>query len=206
MLFKKPSVFSKPDLVRGLEVLNQLWNRNLFPEDLERHFFLHWFVVYHGNIIQTAKAIQIHRNTLQGYFLKFGFSARSVFLRHTWQKLAKKNKKAPFELNFFKFYARYGGKPQFTREENKRLTALWKTGFPLKTLTVHYALWAVKKHQSRDWVSKKLGFSNRHSLRLLTPILNPKTRDGFWLAPLKPTRETIYAKRHLQNLSKTKKQ
>jgi hypothetical protein len=204
MPFKKPSAFSKPDLRRGFEVLDQLWSRNLFPEDLERHYFLHWFVVYQGNIVRTAEEIQLHRNTLQGYFLKFGFSSQSVRLRHSWQRSEKKNKRSSFESKFLNFYQRFGGKPKFTLDENKRLTALWKTGFPLKTLTTHYALWAVKKRQSRDWVSEKLGFSNRHSLRLLTSTLNPKSRDGFWLAPLKPTREIVYARRHLKNLSKTK--
>src|ERR1700678_1356405 len=117
MPFKTPSDFSKTNLLQGFETLNQLWSRNLFPENLERHYFLHWFVVYQGNIIRTAEALQIHRNTIQGYFLKFGFSRKAVLFRHSWQMLAVKDKKVPFESSFFKFYDEFGGRTKFTREE-----------------------------------------------------------------------------------------
>ena len=59
MPFKAPSNFSKANLLQGYKTLNQLWNRDLLPKDLERHYFLHWFVAYQGNIIQTAEALQL---------------------------------------------------------------------------------------------------------------------------------------------------
>jgi hypothetical protein len=205
MPFKAPASISKIQLYQSLQVLNQLWNRNLLPKNLERHYFLHWFVVYQGNIIQTAKALQIHRNTIQGHFLKFGFSNKSVRLRHSWQMLMEKNEKMPFESNFLKFYNQFDGKTKFIPEENKRLIQLWQTKFSFKTLMAHYLLWALRTQKTKDWIQKKLGYSERHRIRLLTSILNPKTRDGFWLASLKPRATEIYSARYRNMLSKTKK-
>jgi|SRR5665213_164754 len=205
MSFKIPTAFSKSDLKKGLGVLNRLWNRNLIPEDLERHYFLLWFVIYQGNIIRTAKALQIHRNTIQGYFLKFGFSKKAVRLRHSWQTLTEKNKKGSFESNFLKFYHKFGGKTKFTPEENKLLIALWKTRFSFKTLVTHYAFWAVRTRKPKDWFQKKFNYSRRHYLRLLTSVLDSKSRDGFWLAILKPVPEEIYSLRYRNVLLKSKK-
>lgn len=205
MAFKTPAAFLKTNLLQGFETLNKLWNRNLLPKDLERHYFLHWFVVYQGNIIQTAKALQIHRNTIQGHFSQFGFSNKSVRLRHSWQMLIEKNKKASFESNFIKFYDQFGGKTKFTPEENKKLIQLWQTKFSFKTLMTHYLLWALRTEKTKDWIQKKLNYSERHRIRLLTSILNPKTRDGFWLASLKPDPEEIYSIRYRNILSKIKK-
>ncbi len=205
MAFKTPAAFLKTNLLQGYETLNKLWNRNLLPKDLERHYFLHWFVVYQGNIIQTAKALQIHRNTIQGHFSQFGFSNKSVRLRHSWQMLIEKNKKASFESNFIKFYDQFGGKTKFSPEENKRLIQLWQTKFSFKTLMTHYLLWALRTEKTKDWIQKKLNYSERHRIRLLTSTLNPKTRDGFWLAPLKPDPEEIYSLRYRNILSKIKK-
>jgi hypothetical protein len=205
MPFKAPASFSKTQLLQGFEILTRLWNRNLLPKDLERHYFLHWFVVYDGNIIKTAEALQIHRNTIQGHFLEFGFSKKSVRLRHSWQVLAEKNKKAIFESNFFKFSRQFGGKTKFTPEENKFLIKLWQTKFSFKTLTTHYLLWTIRTQKPKEWIQKKLGYSNRHRIRLLTSTLNPKTRDGFWLAPLKPCLQEIYTPRYRNILSKVKK-
>jgi hypothetical protein len=205
MPFKTPSGFSKANLLQGFETLNKLWSRNLFPKDLERHYFLHWFVVYQGNIIQTAKALQIHRNTIQGHFLEFGFSNKSVRLRHFWQTLVKKNKKASFESNFFKFYLQFGGKTKFTAKENQQLIKLWQTKFSFKTLMAHYLLWALRTQKTKEWIQKKLNYSERHRIRLLTAVLNLKTRDGFWLSALKPRATEIYSARYRNVLSKTKK-
>jgi hypothetical protein len=196
MRFKKPASFSKVDLLRGFQTLNKLWERNLLPEDLERHYFLHWFAAHQGNIIQTAGALQIHRNTIQGRFLEFGFSNKTVDLRHFWLAQKAQNKKKDFCADFFTFYQKFGKKPVFTREENERLVALWRTGFPPKTLTTHYIFWAVRTHKTREWIGKKLDYVERHRFRLLVSILNPKTRDGFWLAPLKPGAHEIYSAAH----------
>ena len=205
MSFKTPIPFNKTNLLQGLQALNQLWARGLFPKDLERHYFLYWFVVYQGNIIQTAKALQIHRNTIQGHFLKFGFSNKSVRLRHSWQVLLEKNKSTPFESNFLKFYNQFGGKTKFTPEENKILITLWQTRFSFKTLMAHYLLWALRTHKTKEWVQKKLDYSDRHRIRLLTSVLHSKNRDGFWLAPLKPLTQEIYSARYRNILSKSKK-
>ncbi len=204
MSFKAPPAFSKSDLSKGFDTLEQLWNRNLVPEDLERHYFLYWFIVYKGNIIQTAQALQIHRNTIQWHFLKFGFANKAVLLRHSWQKNMEKNKKFPFESGFLKFYHQFAGGTKFTREENKLLIALWQTKFSFKTLGAHYLLWALRTEKTKDWVQDKLNYSSRHCLRRLTSMLDPKTRDGFWLSSLKPSLREIYSPRYRNILSKAK--
>jgi hypothetical protein len=205
MLFKVPPVFSKSDLLKGFKVLDQLWKRNLLPEDLERHYFLYWFIVYKGNIIKTAQALQVHRNTIQWHFMKFGFANKAVLLRHSWQKMTEKNKKASFESSFLKFYDQFAGGIKLNREENKILIALWQTQFSFKTLNAHYLLWALRAEKPKTWVQDKLNYSNRHRLRRLTSVLDSKTRDGFWLAPLKPLRNEIYGRSYLTRNRKPKK-
>jgi hypothetical protein len=195
MTFKTPPVFSKVDLYQGFGILDELWGRNLVPDDLERHYFLYWFVIYGGNISETAKALQIHRNTMQGHFSKLDFSNKAVRLRHSWQTLTAQRRRSSFELNFSKFYRGFGGGARLSRKENKFLTNLWKTRFPFQTLTPHYLLWALNANKSKDWVLKKLNFSGRHRNRLLTSLRDTETRDGFWLGPLVPVRDEIEPRR-----------
>ncbi len=205
MSFKSPIFVSKPKWTKGLSTLNRLWGRGLFPADLDRHYFLHWFVVYKGNIIQTAKALDIHRNTIQGHFLELGYSKKSVKLRHSWQLMEEKPQKLSFENRFHSFYNRFSGKPRFSPEENNALIGLWQAKFPFKTLTPHYLLWAIRTGKPKDWVEKKLGYSYRHKARLLSHVVKPKTRDGFWLSPLKPTIKEIYSARYRTILAGKKK-
>jgi hypothetical protein len=202
--FTPPSGISKSKWVQGLSTLSGLWKRGLLPHDLERQFFLQWFVVYKGNIAHTAKAIGLHRSTIQGYFLKFGYAKKAVKLRHTWQRM-ELDKKESFEKRFYSFYKEFGGKPSFTPEEIAGLVGLWQTKFPFKTLYPHYILWAVRSGKPRDWVEKKLDYSYRHRARLLNPLLNPKTRDGFWLSPLKPQVKEIYLSRYQTIFARGKK-
>jgi hypothetical protein len=201
--FKIPSGISKPKWNQGLATLNRLWKRGLYPDDLDRHYFLHWFVIYKGNIIQTAKALDIHRNTIQGHFLQLGYAKKSVRLRHAWQTLSKK--KAPFEKLFHQFYQKFGRKPALSAEENAALVDLWQVKFPFKTLTPHYLLWAIRAGKSKEWVQKELGYSYRHRARLISTLLSNKKRDGFWLSPLKPKLEEIYSPRYRTVLSHKKR-
>jgi hypothetical protein len=196
--FQPPSGISKSKWVKGLSTLNDLWKRGLLPDDLKQHFILYWFVILEGNIIQTAKALDMHRNSLQLYFVDFGFSKKTVELRYAWKKLKVTHKGTSFEQRFYLFYKKYGSKPRFTPAENAGLVGLWQTKFPFKTLKPHYAFWAIRNGKSRKWIIKTLEFGFRHVARLLNPVADPKTRDGFWLSPLKPRREEIYS-RHYQN-------
>ena len=195
MKFNPPTGISKSKWVHGLSTLSHLWERGLFPEDLERHYFLHWFVISNGNINHMAQMIDTHRNTIQGYFLEFGYAKKSVNLRHAWQHI-ELGVKEPLEKRFYSFYKKFGGKPSFSPEENAGLVGLWQTNFPFKTLTPHYILCSIRSGKPRDWVKKKLDYSFRHRARLLNPLPNPKTRDGFWLSPLKPQVNEIYLKRY----------
>jgi hypothetical protein len=203
--FKVPPSVPKQKLAEGFSALNRLWKRGLYPEDLERHYFLHWFVVYKGNIIKTAKALQIHRNTIQGHFLDLGYAKKSVRLRHAWQQLDEKNPKGPFGKKFYAFYQKFGVRPRLSAEESASLVGLWQTTFPFKTLTPQYLLWAIRDGRSKEWVQKELGYSYRHRARLISSLLRPKSRDGFWLSGLKPKLEEIYSSRYRTILSRKKK-
>lgn len=205
MPFKSPIFVSKQKWTRGLATLDRLWSRGLLPQDLDRHYFLHWFVVYKGNIIQTAKALDIHRNTIQGHFLELGYSKKSVKLRHAWQLMEQKPKKMSFENKFHTFYKRFSGKPSLSPDENNALIGLWQAKFPFKTLTPHYLLWAIRTGKPKNWVEKKMGYSYRHKARLLSNVVKPKTRDGFWLSPLKPLVKEIYSARYRTILARQKK-
>ncbi|HXL72381.1 MAG TPA: hypothetical protein VN963_02040 [bacterium] len=186
---------SKMSLLENYQTLNELWDRGLFPSDLELHYFLHWFTHYRGNVTQTAKGLRIHRGNMQGRFRQFGLTDKTSGLRHSWQRLTEQNREASFESNFYSFYGRFNGETKFTPEENGRLIALWQSKFPLKTLLAHYALWVVRTHKPKDWFEKKLDYTARHHFRLLKDLLNSKIRDGFWLAPLKPNPDEIYSRR-----------
>jgi len=205
MSFKIPTSVPKKPWAKGLSVLDRLWKRGLLPEDLDRHYFLHWFVVYGGNIIRTAKALQIHRNTIQGHFLDLGYSKRSVRLRHAWAALESKDPNGTFEAKFHSFYRTFGKDPSLSREENDGLVGLWRIKFPFKSLTPHYFLWAIRAGKSKEWVQKVSGYSYRHRARLLNPLLSRKSRDGFWLSPEKPRVEEIYSLRYRRILSKDKR-
>ncbi len=205
MKTKTDNIFSKNELLSGFDALDGLWKRNFVPEKLERHYFLYWFVIYDGNIIRAAEALQVHRNTIQVHFVRFGFAQKAVGLRHAWKQLAEKNKKASFESNFFKFCRQYDVKTGLSFKENKSLIRLWQTGFSFKTLGAHFMLWAVRNDKSREWFQKKLGYTGRHCLRVLVSCLNPKTTNGFWLAPLKPVPDEIYTERFLSRFKQTQK-
>ena len=185
----------KMNLLEGYQTLNELWNRGLFPSDLELHYFLHWFTLYQGNIAQAAQGLQIHRNNMQGHFQQFGLSRKTSGLRQSWQRLMEKNGGDSFETNFYRFYRRFNGETKFTPEENGHLITLWQSKFPFKTLLGHYALWAIRTGKPKDWFQTKLNYTYRHHIRLLKALLNSKVRDGFWLAPLKPTADEIYSRK-----------
>jgi len=172
-----------------------MWGRDLLPQDLERHYFLHWFVVYEGNILKTAEALKVHRNTIQGHFLSLGYSKKSVRLRHAWQTIQLHARPLSFENKFFTFYKRFGDKPRLNPKENKDLVGLWNIRFPYKTLAAHYLLWAQREGKSKDWAIKRLDYSFRHRARLLSQVVQNKTRDGFWLSPLKPSLDEIRSTR-----------
>jgi hypothetical protein len=204
MPFKGPSSLSKSSWFHGLQTLNRLWSRGLLPQDFERHYFLHWFVMYEGNILKTAEALKIHRNTIQGHFLSLGYSKKSVRLRHAWQTIHRKSPRLSFENKFHFFYKRFVAKPRLSPKENKDLVGLWQIRFPYKTLPAHYFLWAQRKGKSKDWAIKKLDYSFRHRARLLSYLAQPKTRDGFWLSPLKPSLSDIRSVRSTATKRKKK--
>jgi hypothetical protein len=186
--------FSKKRLLDGYRILNKLWHKGFFPDDLELHFFLHWFAYCRGNISHAAQALQISRTGMEKHLRRSGLQGSAFTLRHSWLRLSEKNKKAPFETNFFKFYHQAGGKPKLTTEENSRLAKLWQTGFPFKTLLAHYIFWGIRVRKSKPWVQSQVGYTKRNLRRYLSSIRNPETINGFWLAPLKPRPEEFFTR------------
>lgn len=193
---KIPARVDKTKLTQGLNTLSRLWKRGLVPDDLERHYMLYWFIVSGGNILEAARRLDIHRNTIQGYFLRFKYSRKAVQLRHAWADLKSRfPRKSPAEL-FHMFYRRFGGRPSFGIPETKGLVSLWSAGFPMKVLNAHYLLWACREGKDRSWIESRLGFSNRHQLRIFGLIGRPRTRENFWLKPLSPQRDEWYLPRY----------
>lgn len=121
--------------------------------------------------------------TASNYILSILAIKKTVELRYAWKDLKKIHKKAPLDKRFYLFYKKYGAKPFFTPAENAGLVALWQTKFPYKTLKAHYAFWAIRNGKSRKWIMKTLDFGFRHVARILNPLSDPKTKDGFWLSP-----------------------
>ena len=183
----------------GLLTLNRLWQRRLFPDDLEKHYFLNWFVIYDGNIIKTAGALKIHRNTIQGHFLKLGYSRKSVKLRHAWQTLSEKQKSS-FEKRFYAFYQKFAVKPRLSSDESNKLIGLWQTHFPYKLLIHHYLLWAIRNKKTKTWIQSQLDYSYRHQTRILSQIGKPKSKAAYWLSPLKPQPLEVYSERYKSRL------
>lgn len=199
---KFPSQVDRASLKKGLAGLNRLWEKGLVPEDLERSYMLYWFLVCGGNILETARRLRIHRNTIQGYFLRFKYSRRAVLLRHEWGKLKEQNPDRSEADLFHAFYRRHGSKPVFRESETRSLVALWSAGFPMKVLKAHYLLWASRKGKSRSWIEGKLGFSNRHQLRIFGLIGKPGTRENFWLKELSPRPDEWYLPRYRRIMAK----
>jgi hypothetical protein len=197
-----PTRVDKTRLSRGLRTLSLLWKRGLVPDDLERSYMLYWFLVCGGNILEAARRLGIHRNTIQGYFLRFRYSRRAVRLRHAWGNLKERfPRKAEAEL-FHLFYRQHGEKPSFGSTETRGLVSLWSAGFPMKVLKAHYLLWASRRGKDRDWIESRLGFSNRHQLRIFGQIGRTGTRENFWLRTLSPKRDEWYLPRYRKIVAK----
>lgn len=200
---KLPRPKSRPRLgalLEGLKTLDRLWMRGLVPDDLEKHYFLTWFILCQGNILETARRLRIHRNTIQDHFFQYGYANKAVVLRHAWRRLAAAHPGRSFENLFHEFYQRQAKKPVLTRAEHTGLLHLWNAGFPRKVLPHHYLLWAVRHGKTREAISTRLSFSVRHQMRLFSQILNPRSRAGRWLEPLKPKPEEWYRPRYQARL------
>ena len=72
---------------KGLEMLNAFWKSGCEPDDMERHFFLTWFALSDGRILQAVRDMKLHRNTFQNYLAKFKLARQTIRLRRLWQKL-----------------------------------------------------------------------------------------------------------------------
>jgi hypothetical protein len=190
----RPKV-DKTKLLKGLNNLGHLWKRGLIPENLERHYMLFWFLQSGGNILEAARRLKIHRNTIQGYFLRFGYSKRAVKLRHEWNALREKHPRKSEADLFHLFYHSHNGKPRFSAVESDGLVLLWNTGFPMKVLKAHFLLWAVRSEKNRAWIADQLDFSNRHQLRIFGQLNRPASREFFWLSCLQLKKNEWFLRR-----------
>jgi len=195
---------SPQDWKKGLLALNHFWKAGYMPDDMERHFFLTWFALSEGRILQAVQAMQLHRNTFQNYLSKFRLARQTIRLRRLWQDLDDGKGAKTFGTRMGSYYKKTTPKPALTPEQNKDLIGLWKTGIPSKMLMPHYVLWAIRAGKSREWIRKKLDFSNRHLIRVLSRVAQPKSKDHFWLSPLKPKAQELYLPRYQTRLKKRK--
>ena len=178
----------------GFAVLESLWEKDLIPKDLERHYFLYWFALHSGDVDHIAETLEVHRNSIQFQFDRLGLSERSDALRKFWLILAQDPQKNSFEADFLRFLHMDEPQVLFTSEENEVLIELWKSGFPFRALSAHYIFWALRSGKSKLWIQKKVGFSSHHCMRILVSALDPRTENGRWLAPLKPMPEEVYVR------------
>lgn len=177
-----------------LAVLDRLWKKGMNPEDLDQHYFLFWFLLLNGNIVKAAKHMGVHRNTIQGWFKKFGFSNKSVQMRIGWAAFPKKGPGLDHK-SFYQFYSQKKLGPVLSEKDHMDLSRLWCQGFKLNSLTAHYMLWALRNGMTKRQLMKKFDLSYRHVARILALTLDPKSRVGKDLVALKPSRKEIYLPR-----------
>jgi hypothetical protein len=189
---------------KGLETLNAFWKSGCFPDDMERHFFLTWFALSDGRILKAVRDMKLHRNTFQNYLAKFRLARQTIRLRRLWQKLDDGKGAKTFDSRMLAFYRKTTTRPSMTPDQNNALIGLWKTGFPSKLLMPHFVLWGIRAGKSREWLRKNLDFSNRHLIRVLSRIAQPKCRENFWLSPLGPKAVELYLPRYRSRLKKRK--
>jgi len=195
---------SRAEWKKGLETLNTFWKAGCFPDDMERHFFLTWFALSDGRILKAVREMKLHRNTFQNYLAKFRLARQTIRLRRLWQRLDDGKGAKTFDARMYAYYKKTTPKPSMTSEQNKALIGLWKTGFPSKLLMPHFVLWGIRSGKSREWLRKSLDFSNRHLIRVLSRIAQPKSRENFWLGPLAPKAIELYLPRYRSRLKKRK--
>lgn len=189
----EPRTVSKQQaLAEGFDALDGIWLRGVSPRDLDRHFLLFWFIYSGGNILETARRMGIHRNTIQDHFATYGFSGKAVRLRHAWWSLAQHASHQNFEKLFHVFYTQKTRKPKLHPLENEALIHLWVHGFPRKVLMHHFLLWGVRQGYKRTLLAKRLSVTIRHVMRLLADLKNPRSDAGKWLHSLKPKSREWY--------------
>lgn len=180
---------SKTDLLRSLKCLNNLWQKGLKPEDLNKHYFLTWMAVTNGIIARQAKALHMHRNSIIGICGKIGLGTRTYRFRRIWLKVLKKAPNKPFHLQVHILYRKVVKTPSLKPIENRNLVRLWLMGFPLKVLLAHFVLWAFRKGYTRLETAKKLGTTRRTLNRLIVYGSTHKSSARIWFTPLKPRRK-----------------
>jgi hypothetical protein len=144
----------------------------------------------------------LHRNTFQNYLAKFNLAGQAIKLRRIWESLDDGKGKKTFNVRVLALYRAMKSKTPVSPSQNETLIALWLTGFPSKMTQPSYVLWATRAGKDRAWIQKKLDFSMRHTIRIISAIANPKTETGFWLSALKPKAQELYKPRYRTRLKK----
>jgi len=190
------------DVRKGLEALNAFWKAGYMPDDLERHYFFTWFADSDGRILKAVLKMGIHRNTFQNYLAKFNLTGQSIKLRRVWQSLDDGKGKKTFNTRVLAMYRKMKSKTPVSVAQNDTLIALWLSGFPNKMMQPSYVLWATRAGKDRAWMQKKLDFSMRHTIRIISKIADQKSETGFWMAALKPKAKELYKPRYQTRLKK----
>jgi hypothetical protein len=193
---------SMADVKKGLEALSSFWKAGYRPDDLERHYLITWFADSDGRILGAVRKMGIHRFTFQNYMEKMGLSCQTIRLRKVWQGLDDGKGKKSFNRRVLALYRKMKFKPNVTPAQNDALIRLWLSGFPNKIMMLAFILWAVRSGKDRRWISKKMDFTVRHTIRVLSIIASTKTETAFWLSPLKPKVLELYKPRYQTMLKK----
>jgi len=169
----------KKNIKAGLSVLATFWKKGYMPKDFLAHYVLTWLAFTDGKALVAVKFMNFHRKTIQNYLGKLKLKGKAVRLRRCWNSL--EDEKSSFSDRLLKFYRRQMFKTPINRSENEALANLWLTGIPIKYTMHHYVLWALDSGKDREWISKKLRFSMRHLIRMISVTADPSSRVNHWL-------------------------
>jgi len=180
----------KGNLEKGLKALDSIWKRGFNYRDLLGSFYFSWFSYANGNVKEMAKLAGIHRNTGVLHF-RDSFGIKSTLkLRQSWKNIFKLKISFPDKVKLL--YDRARMKPRFSKEENHGLVNLWLKQIPRKVVRAHNVLWLMRKRESFDKISERLGKSYREIHRYRAYGARPASQK--WLAPLKPTKDEWFRK------------
>ena len=183
------------DILEGYKALDQLWSKDLKPQDLKFHFYLTWYAYANGFVMQMAKLCGIHRNVIFYIFKDLEGSSKTIGYRFLWENIKIKYPSKDFFYRFFKFYILAGGKAGLNLSQHLALTNLWLMGFPFSVLRSHYLLWAVRQGKDSHEIDKMMGKSYRSVARFKKHVLRPGSVDQKWLKLLKSKYEEWYPNR-----------
>ena len=190
---------TRTNLVKGLGVLDSLWSRSLFPDDLKKHYYLTWLAYWNGNLKQMAKTLDLDKRNLIWIFQQ-KLKQRSTFkLRLLWKAVEKQKENSPFNAKVHDFYKQVFKQPRFSKSESEGLSNLWLMGLKRKDTKSHFFIWFTRKGQWPHEIAKKFRTDVKTVRRFRAYALREGSPAQKWLEHLKLKREDWYLPKRRKN-------